>query len=611
MTTTIDISLKGGIDIIKDYVKHLSSAPGVYRMLSSKGEVLYVGKAKNLKKRVASYTQPQRLPLRLQRMVSLTVTMEFVITHTEGEALLLESNLIKSLGPRFNVLLKDDKSFPYILITDHPKAPEIVMHRGAKARLGDYFGPFASRQSAYQTLEILIRVFKLRTCTDNSFNARKRPCLQYYIKKCSAPCVDLVTHADYLQSVKAAREFLQGKTHLLQEQLAQRMEEASQQMHYEKAAIYRDQIKSLTQIQQQQDIHVQDMEDVHVIVGIKDHGKVSIQVFFFRHGSNYGNCSYFPSHDKHQSLEEVLEAFVGLFYADKKPPRELLANVKLPEQTWLQEALTEKAGHKVKLTVPMRGPRAQVVQGAVHNAREALARKLAEQQSQGAILEQLKDLFGLPETPQRIEVYDNSHLQGTNAYGVMIVANAEGFDKKAYRKFKIQEAAPDDDYAMMREVLQRRFRNAEEGPLPDLILLDGGKGQLSSGQEVLDELGLDLKLVAVAKGPDRNAGREKFFLPGQPDHIEIDHTSPLIYYLQRLRDEAHRFAIGTHRAKRIKDLSRSQLDDIPGIGAVRKKALLHHFGSFRHVSEAGLADLEKAPGISKKMAKMIYGYFHG
>jgi excinuclease ABC subunit C len=611
MTTTIDISLRGGIDIIKDYVKHLSSAPGVYRMLSSKGEVLYVGKAKNLKKRVASYTQPQRLPLRLQRMVSLTATMEFVITHTEGEALLLESNLIKSLGPRFNVLLKDDKSFPYILLTDHPKAPEIVMHRGAKTRLGDYFGPFASRQSAYQTLEILIRVFKLRTCTDNTFNARKRPCLQYYIKKCSAPCVDLVSQGDYLQSVKAAREFLQGKTHLLQEQLAQRMEEASQQMHYEKAAIYRDQIKSLTQIQQQQDIHVQDMEDVHVIVGIKDHGKVSIQVFFFRHGSNYGNCSYFPSHDKNQALEEVLEAFVGLFYADKKPPRELLTNVKLPEQTWLQQALTEKAGHKVKLTVPMRGPRAQVVQGAVHNAREALARKLAEQQSQTAILEQLKDLFGLPETPQRIEVYDNSHLQGTNAYGVMIVANGEGFDKKAYRKFKIQEAAPDDDYAMMREVLQRRFRNAEEGPLPDLILLDGGKGQLSSGQEVLDELGLDLKLVAVAKGPDRNAGREKFFLPGQADHIEIDHTSPLIYYLQRLRDEAHRFAIGTHRAKRIKDLSRSQLDDIPGIGAVRKKALLHHFGSFRHVSEAGLADLEKAPGISKKMAKMIYGYFHG
>lgn len=610
MTTTIDISLKGGIDIIKDYVKNLSSAPGVYRMLAAQGEVLYVGKAKNLKKRVHSYTHPQRLPLRLQRMISLTKTMEFVITHTEGEALLLESNLIKSLGPRFNVLLKDDKSFPYILITDHPKAPEIVMRRGAKTRLGDYFGPFASRQAAHQTLEILIRVFKLRTCTDNTFAGRKRPCLQYYIKKCSAPCVDFITHTDYLQSVKAAREFLQGKTHQLQEQLAKRMEEASQQMHYEKAAIYRDQIKSLTQIQQQQDIHVQDMEDVHVIVGIKEHGKVSIQVFFFRHGSNYGNCSYFPHHDKQQPVEEVLEAFVGLFYADKKPPRELLTNVKLTEQTWLQQALTEKANHKVKLTVPQRGPRAQVVKNAVHNAREALARKMAEQQSQSVILDQLKTLFGLPENPQRIEVYDNSHLQGSNAYGVMIVANPQGFDKKAYRKFKIQDAAPDDDYAMMREVLQRRFKNTELGPLPDLIFLDGGKGQLSSGQEVLDELGLDIKLVAVAKGPDRNAGREKFFLPGQSDHIEIDHTSPLIYYLQRLRDEAHRFAIGTHRAKRIKDLSRSQLDDIPGIGAVRKKALLHHFGSFRHVSEAGLPDLEKVPGISKTMAKMIYGYFH-
>ncbi|HCI48571.1 MAG: excinuclease ABC subunit C [Alphaproteobacteria bacterium RIFCSPHIGHO2_01_FULL_41_14] len=607
-------SLEKGVEIIQSYVKTLSSAPGVYRMLDDQCAVLYVGKAKNLKKRVVSYTRPEKQTIRIQRMISLTRTMEFVTTHTEGEALLLEANLIKSLTPRYNVLFRDDKSFPYILLTRGELPPALTLHRGAKTEAGDYFGPFASTQAARKTLEILSRVFKLRTCTSSVYKNRTRPCLQYYIKRCTAPCVAKVSAVDYEQQVENARQFLLGKTHTLQKRLAQQMEEASAARFYERAAHLRDQIQALTKTQEEQGVYLKGAENLDVIALVRLHGKAAVQIFFFRHGSNYGSRSYFPKYDPADTDEEILEAFVSWFYAGAAVPKQVLLNKALPEQETLEKMLSEQAGYAVTLEVPQQGKRFQLIQQAEKNAKEVLASKLVETASSKKIWQEVARLFALPTLPKRIEVYDNSHNQGREAYGVMIVATPEGFDKKAYRTFGIKNVTAHehggDDYAMMREVLNRRFQKAEPAQFPDLVLLDGGQGQLSAGLQVMQELGvMHIPIAAIAKGPDRNAGREKFFLPNQAP-FSLEPTDPVLYYLQRLRDEAHRFAIGAHRQKKQKAVTGSQLDDIKGIGAQRKKDLLQHFGSVKAISGAGVADLKKVTGISQAIAQTIYDFFH-
>ena len=621
MSTGESSSFLRGAALIEEHLTRLPGSPGVYRMTNQAGDALYVGKAKNLKKRVTAYTRPERLPLRLQRMVAETHALEVVTTHTEVEALLLEANLIKKLAPRYNILLRDDKSFPYILITgEHPYA-QIVKHRGARNRKGEYFGPFASAGAVNQTLSQLQRAFLLRSCTDSVFSSRSRPCLLFQIKRCSAPCVDRISKEDYAALVNEARSFLSGRSQQVQKGLVAQMERASEAMDFEDAAMFRDRIRALTSVQARQDINSADVEDADVIALHQAGGDCCIQVFFFRSGCNFGNRSFFPTHTQDQSAEEVLAAFLAQFYEDKVPPREVMLSHKLAEedQPLLVEALTQRAGRKVVLTTPQRGDRAKMVTHAYDNAREALGRRQAESSATKKLLQGVADLFGLDEPPERIEVYDNSHIQGAHAVGGMIVAGPEGFTKNAYRKFNIKgtELTPGDDFGMMKEVLTRRFKRAKDeeaegdrSAWPDLVLIDGGPGQLNVVAELMEEMGIaDVALVSIAKGADRDAGRERFHQVGKQS-FSLPPNDPVLYYLQRLRDEAHRFAIGTHRAKRSAAIGKSPLDELAGIGPARKKALLHHFGSARAVSEAGLTDLAGVEGISQAMAKKIYDHFH-
>ncbi len=604
-----------GAAVVRAYLETLPATPGVYRMIDRDGVVLYVGKARNLKKRVSSYARPERLTARIRRMVALTRAMEFVTTHTEAEALLLEANLIKRLAPRYNILLRDDKSFPSIMVTaDHP-FPRVVKHRGARKPGAEYFGPFASAWAVNQTLNVLQRAFLLRTCSDAVFSARTRPCLLYQIKRCSAPCVDYVDGSEYGELVDQARAFLSGDSQGIQHQLAERMQEASDALAFEEAARYRDRIRALTAVQARQDIHLAGVEEADVIAVHQAGGQTCAQVFFFRAGRNFGNRAYFPSHARDDAAPEVLEAFLGQFYANKPPPRLVLVSRPLPNQALVAEALSVAAGRKVRVAAPRRGDKAKAIGHALDNAREALGRRLGESASQRRLLEGLAGILGLEAAPERIEVYDNSHVSGSQAVGAMIVAGPEGMVKNAYRKFNIRDAAAGDDYAMMREVLTRRFSRAlKDDPSreqwPDLVLVDGGAGQLSVAREVFEELGVDdVALAAIAKGADRNAGRERIFLPGKAP-LRLEARDPVLYFIQRLRDEAHRFAIGTHRAKRAKGTQKSLLDEIPGIGAKRKKALLHHFGSAQAVARAGQDDLRAVDGIDAGIAARIYDWFH-
>ncbi len=609
-------NLARGVDVIRAALKTMPSAPGVYRMLDAKGDALYVGKAANLKNRVANYANVNGLPVRLQRMVAETRSLEIAITHTEVEALLLECNLIKRLMPRYNVLLRDDKSFPYIHLTGNHPFPQLTKHRGARGRDGDYFGPFASAGAVNRTLIALQRAFLLRSCSDSVFSSRTRPCLLYQIKRCSAPCVGRIDQAGYERLIAEARGFLSGRSQEVQARLARRMQELSDRREYESAAVIRDRIRALTQVQGRQDINLEGLGDADVVALHQAGGHSSIQVFFFRGGQNWGNRAYFPSHARHFEAADVMGAFLGQFYDNKPPPPQILVSHLPTEARLLGEALSSRAGRRVEIAAPERGDKRKLVEHALLNAREALGRRLAESTAQRRLLEGVAEVFGLDAPPQRIEVYDNSHIQGAHAVGAMIVAGPEGFIKNSYRKFTIREAiVSGDDYAMMREVLGRRFARAlKESPdrsgFPDLVLIDGGQGQLTAACQVLADLGVgDVPVVAVAKGPDRNAGRERFFRAGHLP-LSLDPKDPVLYFLQRLRDEAHRFAIGAHRSKRVKAIGASPLDEIAGIGAARKRALLHHFGSARAVAVAGLSDLERVDGISKVVAKKIYDHFH-
>jgi len=616
--------------VIDGYLKTLPSAPGVYRMINTKGDVLYVGKAKNLKKRVASYTRPDRQPNRTRRMIAETASMEFVTTHTEAEALLLEANLIKRYRPRYNILLRDDKSFPSILLTGEHAFPQVLKHRGAESRKGDYYGPFASVWAVNEALATLQRAFLLRSCTDTVFANRTRPCLLHQIKRCSAPCVGRISEAEYGASVEHARAFLAGGSQKIQRHFARLMQDASDAEEYEKAAGYRDRIRALTRIQAHQDINLKGVGDADVIGAHQAGGQTCIQVFFFRAGANFGNRAYFPSHAREKDATAVLEAFLGQFYAKALPPKTILVSHPPPNRKLLAEALSVRAGRNVSLVWPQRGDKRNLINHVLANAREALARRMAESASQRRLLEGLAQALDLDGAPERIEVFDNSHVSGAKAVGALIVAGPEGLMKKAYRKFTIRGAkqsgapagndgrfSPGDDYAMMREVLSRRFSRAlkEEsdrtaGTWPDLVLVDGGKGQLGVALEVFEDLGIEgVTVAAIAKGPDRHAGRERIYLPGC-EPLTLSPRDPVLFFLQRLRDEAHRFAIGAHRDKRSKSLTRSLLDDIPSIGAKRKKALLHHFGAAKAVTEAGRADLEAVDGISKATANRIYEWFH-
>ncbi|TXL69262.1 excinuclease ABC subunit UvrC [Vineibacter terrae] len=626
-------SLAAGTAIIAGYVRTLPRKPGVYRMIDAKGDVLYVGKARLLKSRVASYTQPTRLSTRLMRMVSATVAMEFVVTDSEAEALLLENNLIKRFKPRFNVLLRDDKSFPYIVIRRDHAWPQLAKHRGARNETDEYFGPFASAGAVNRTLYTLQRAFPLRSCSDSIFANRTRPCLQYQIKRCVAPCVGRVTDEEYGSIVDDVRGFLGGKSREVQSQLSQRMETASANLEFERAAVLRDRIRALTAIQSHQSIEISEIEEADVFAAHEEGGQICVQVFFVRAGNNLGNKAYFPSHGKELEIADVLSSFVGQFYSGRPVPREILVSHPLPEADLLAAALSLSTGNRrIEIICPQRGPRRDLMEHALANAREALGRRVAESASQRKLLDGVAQAFGLDAPPQRIEVYDNSHIQGSDAVGGMIVAGPEGFQKNHYRKFNIRTAAapgaapaPDgaapgisagDDYGMMREVLTRRFKRAlkedparDKGLWPDLVLIDGGLGQLNAALEVFTELAIDdVALVSIAKGPDRDAGRERFFMPGRPP-FSLEARDPVLYFLQRLRDEAHRFAIGTHRTRRSMGISRSGLDEVPGIGAARKRALLHHFGSARAVATATLEDLQATPGVSRTMAKKIYDHF--
>ena len=619
-----------GATVIDGYLKTLPSAPGVYRMINTKGDVLYVGKAKNLKKRVASYTRPARQPNRTRRMIAETASMEFVTTHTEAEALLLEANLIKRYRPRYNILLRDDKSFPSILLTGEHAFPQVLKHRGAESRKGNYYGPFASVWAVNEALATLQRAFLLRSCTDTVFANRTRPCLLHQIKRCSAPCVGRISEAEYGASVEHARAFLAGGSQKIQRHFSHLMQDASDAEEYEKAAGYRDRIRALTRIQAHQDINVKGVGDADVIGAHQAGGQTCIQVFFFRAGANFGNRAYFPSHAREKDAAAVLEAFLGQFYAKALPPKTILVSHPPPNRKLLAEALSVRAGRNVSLVWPQRGDKRNLINHVLANAREALARRMAESASQRRLLEGLAQALDLDGAPERIEVFDNSHVSGAKAVGALIVAGPEGLMKKAYRKFTIRGAkqsgapagndgrfSPGDDYAMMREVLSRRFSRAlkEEsdrtaGTWPDLVLVDGGKGQLGVALEVFEDLGIEgVTVAAIAKGPDRHAGRERIYLPGC-EPLTLPPRDPVLFFLQRLRDEAHRFAIGAHRDKRSKSLTRSLLDDIPSIGAKRKKALLHHFGAAKAVTEAGRADLEAVDGISKATANRIYEWFH-
>ncbi|MFC0284945.1 excinuclease ABC subunit UvrC [Kaistia hirudinis] len=617
-----------GAAVIADFVTRLPNAPGVYRMFDAKGTVLYVGKARNLKKRVTSYTRIGMQSNRIIRMIQQTATMEFVTTRTETEALLLEANLIKRLRPRFNVLLRDDKSFPYILITGDHEAPQIVKHRGAHTRKGDYFGPFASALAVGRTVNAIQRAFLIRTCTDSVYESRTRPCLLFQIKRCSAPCTGEISLPDYAGLVKEAKGFLSGKSSAIRTDLARAMESASAELDFERAAIYRDRIAALSHVQSHQGINPQGVDEADVIAVHQEGGQSCVQVFFFRTGQNWGNHAFYPRADKSLGEAEVLAAFIAQFYEDKPCPRLILISHEIEEMDLLAEALSEHAGHKVEIAVPKRGEKKDLVDHALTNARDALGRNLAETSSQAKLLEGVGEAFGLEGPPKRIEVYDNSHIMGTNAVGGMIVAGPGGFVKNQYRKFNIrsEEITPGDDFGMMREVLTRRFsrlvkehgsrENAPRdedgfGPWPDLVFIDGGAGQLSAARGILEELGLEgeVPLVGIAKGPDRDAGREKFFIPGREPFM-LQPRDPVLYFVQRLRDEAHRFAIGSHRARRKTALTKNPLDEIEGIGPTRKRALLAHFGTAKSVSRASIQDLMSAPGVSAQMAQTIYDFFH-
>ncbi|WP_114951929.1 excinuclease ABC subunit UvrC [Sphingosinicella terrae] len=611
--------LDAGIAAIRAVVKTLPVRPGVYRMLDSRGDVLYVGKARALKNRVTAYTQVPRLTKRLQRMVSQTRAMQIVTTNSEAEALLLEAQLIKRYRPPYNVLLRDDKSFPFILLREDHDFPRVQLHRGARRYKGQYYGPFASAGSVRETLNALQKLFLLRSCTDSFFSNRSRPCLLYQIRRCSAPCVGRIDEAGYEELVQDAKDFLGGRSTKVQQKLGRQMSQAAEAMDFELAAVYRDRLRALTFIQGSQAIHAEKLGDADLFALACKGGTMCIQAFFIRGGQNWGHRSFFPAHTAEVPEEEVLASFLAQFYEEVPPPRLVLLDRRLGEAALLEEALSEKAGRRVGLKAPQRGDQARMIRQAKRNAEEELDRRLAETSTQARNLREVAELFELAEPPQRIEVYDNSHVMGTNAVGAMIVAGPEGFRKNAYRKFNIRrpETAPGDDFAMMREVLSRRFARLEKedpdrsrGEWPDLLLIDGGKGQLSSVCEVLEDAGVhDVPVVGVAKGPDRNAGREIFHLPGGRE-ITLSPNAPVLFYLQRLRDEAHRFAIGAHRQKRAKSMATSSLDEVPGIGPGRKRALLMHFGTARSVKAAALEDLEKVPGISRATARQVYDFYH-
>ncbi|HWJ37232.1 MAG TPA: excinuclease ABC subunit UvrC [Sphingomicrobium sp.] len=611
--------LEAGVAAIREVLKTLPVRPGVYRMQDARGDVLYVGKARALKNRVINYTQVAKLPKRLQRMVAQTRSMTIVTTRTEAEALLLEAQLIKRFRPPYNVLLRDDKSFPFILLREDHEFPRIQKHRGARRIKGQYYGPFASAGSVTRTLNALQKLFLLRSCSDSFFSNRSRPCLLFQIKRCSAPCVGRISEEDYVELVGEAKEFLAGKSTGVQRRLSRLMADAAEKQDYELAAVYRDRLRALTYIQGSQTVHAEGLGDADVFALAAKAGTMSIQAFFIRGGQNWGHRAFFPAHTNDVPEAEVLSSFLVQFYEDMPPPRRVLLDRELSDRELLEEALSARADRRVVLEIPQRGARRKLMDQAKRNAEEALDRRLAETTTQGRVLRELTDTFELSDIPKRIEVYDNSHIMGTNATGAMIVAGPEGFRKNNYRKFNIKrpETNPGDDFAMMREMLERRFARLEKedpdrqsGEWPDLLLIDGGKGQVSAVCEVLEDMGVhDVPIVGVSKGPDRNAGRETFHFPGGRE-LTLPPNSALLFYLQRLRDEAHRFAIGTHRAKRAKSLTTSSLDEVPGIGPSRKRALLMHFGTARAVKGAALEDLEKAPGISKAMARQLYDYFH-
>jgi excinuclease ABC subunit C len=614
---------------IENAVRLAPTSPGVYRMLNAANDVLYVGKAKNVKKRLASYARvsaPQ--PARILRMIAATVTVEIISTSTETEALLLEANLIKQLRPRFNVQLRDDKSFPYILITGDHWAPQILKHRGAQSRPGRYFGPFASAGAVGRTITALQRAFLIRSCTDSFFESRTRPCLLYQIKRCSGPCTGEIDFPGYTELVREANDFLSGRSHLVKQELAGEMEKAATELEFETAALYRDRLAALSAIQSQQGINPRTVEEADVFAIHQEGGYSCVEVFFFRTGQNWGNRAYFPRAEKSFTPEEVLASFLAQFYDDKPPPKLILLSHQIDECELLANALSIKAGFKVEISVPKRGEKKELVTHALTNAREALGRKLADTATQGRLLQGMVTTLALPYPPKRIEVYDNSHIMGTNAVGAMIVAGPDGFIKNQYRKFNIKTEGltPGDDYAMMREVLQRRFkrllapadgdaakRKADDDSFPqwpDLVIIDGGRGQLNAAREIFDGLGLtQVSLLAVAKGPDRDAGRETLFMPDR-EPIKLEPRDPVLYFIQRLRDEAHRFVIGSHRKLRKKDIREAGLQEIPGIGPSRKRALLHHFGTLKEIERASIADLGKVPGVSAESARKIFEFFH-
>ncbi len=660
-------SLAEGRAAIIHHAKLAPSRPGVYRMLDARGDVLYVGKAKNLKKRVAAYARPTGLDTRIERMIAAARTVEFVVTRTEPEALLLEANLIKRLRPRFNVVLRDDKSFPYILITTDHWAPQILKHRGARTRAGHYYGPFASVWAVNRTINALQRAFLLRSCSDPFFESRSRPCLLYQIKRCSGPCTKEIDYPEYAALVREANAFLSGRSKAVKDELAGEMEKASSALDFERAAVYRDRLAALSAIQSHQGVNPRGVEEADVFAVHQQGGFSCVEVFFFRTGQNWGNRGYFPKADRSLGPGEVLSAFLAQFYDDRPPPRLILISHAIADRALLAEALCTKSGRRIEILLPQRGEKKDLVEHALANAREALGRKLAETSSQQKLLQQLAATFALPRVPRRIEVFDNSHIQGTNAVGAMIVAGPEGFRKSQYRKFNIRstDLSPGDDFAMMREVLSRRFKRllaeaprsqtlpfaaeakdrdgssaaasfaptagrstaqidlppvgegedriAEEpddSPWPDLVLIDGGQGQLTAARETLAVLGVEVPLVAIAKGPDRDAGRETFFVPGR-DSFKLPPRDPVLYFVERLRDEAHRFAVGSHRARRKRDLREAGLQEIAGIGPSRKRALLHHFGTLKAIERAALADLMQVDGISAETARRIYAFFHG
>ena len=608
-----------GYELIHTYVQQLTAVPGVYRMLGEKAQVLYVGKARNLKARVSTYARPGQHSSRIARMISETTSMMFLTTRTETEALLLEQNLIKQLKPRYNVLLRDDKSFPNILVTTEHSYPQIKKHRGAKREMGHYYGPFASAGAVNRTLSQLQRVFMLRNCSDSMFDGRTRPCLQYQIKRCSGPCVGKISEDDYAKAVKDAERFLKGKSTLIQEELAKDMALASETMEFERAAALRDRIRALTQVQTTQGINPKTVSEADIISLHMEGGQACVQVFFIRANQNWGNRDFYPKVSADMSHDEVIEAFLGQFYTTKDPARQIILSHGIENNDLMQNMLSEKIGRKVEILVPQKGEKHDLVLAALRNAKESLARKMSESATQQKLLRGVAEAFDLPEPPVRIEVYDNSHIQGAHAVGAMIVSGPEGFLKNAYRKFNIKgdSLTPGDDFGMMKEVLSRRFKRLmKEDPerksesWPDLLLIDGGSGQVSAVAEILKDYGVeDIAMVGVAKGVDRDHGKEEFHVRGKRP-FALQRNDPVLYFVQRLRDEAHRFAIGTHRAKRSKSIASSPLDEIDGVGAARKRALLAHFGSAKAVSRANLADLKAVEGVSAAMAEKIYDFFH-